>query len=103
MIYRAVRRNLPEPIVKFLRLSPNNEEKRFLGFATAAKRIAKGLFEGAKEDTDEAGTKGGKDILSVLVRSNSDADPTRALDEDEVLSQITCVQLVVSSLLNHCN
>ncbi|KAJ4477290.1 cytochrome P450 [Lentinula aciculospora] len=67
------------------------EEKRFLAFLNASKRVARPFFQKASEgrmaDDDIQGSQS-KDVLSVLIRANREEDPRKALDKDEVLSQM---------------
>ncbi|KIK62961.1 hypothetical protein GYMLUDRAFT_41250 [Collybiopsis luxurians FD-317 M1] len=87
LLYRSFRRDLPTPIADFLLNFPTKEEKRFLGFLTASKKIGKPILEkGTKEKIPE---EEGKDILSILVRANQEVDEKKSMNEDEVLSQIT--------------
>lgn len=89
LLYRAFRRTLPSFIANFLLRFPTKEEKRFLVFLNASKRVARGIFESASKDnrtTEEY--KESKDILSILLRSNQELDPKKSLDMDEVLSQM---------------
>ncbi|KAE9394403.1 cytochrome P450 [Gymnopus androsaceus JB14] len=94
LLYRAFRHTLPSSVANFLLQFPTKEEKRFLGFLNASKRTAKPIFEKASieskatEDSNE-----GKDILSILVRSNQELDPKKSLDNDEVLSQMATIIL----------
>ncbi|KAJ3739149.1 cytochrome P450 [Lentinula detonsa] len=96
LLYRALRRNLPASVADFLLQFPTKEEKRFLGFLNASKRIARPLFERASnEKTTENDVQDDdhKDVLSVLVRANQEEDPRKALNEDEVLSQMATMIL----------
>lgn len=62
---------------------------RFKRFSTSSKTIAKSVFKTAVGETNEEDAlKESKDVLSVLIRSNMSEDPKKALDEDEVLSQM---------------
>lgn len=105
LLYRAFRRTLPSFIANFLLRFPTKEEKRFLGFLNASKRIARPIFEGASKDdktTEDSGES--KDVLSILVRSNQELDSRKSLDTDEVLSQMAWVSrtpyTALSFLLN---
>ncbi|KAJ3987543.1 cytochrome P450 [Lentinula detonsa] len=75
ILWRAFRRSIPVSLGNFLCRFPTKEEKRFKEFSNASKKIAN------------------KDVLSVLLRSNMTADPKKALDEDEVLSQMATIIL----------
>ncbi|KAJ3870026.1 cytochrome P450 [Lentinula novae-zelandiae] len=65
------------------------------GRANELGEIFKHMFADSRlypEQTNgEEDLKGSKDVLSVLLRSNMTADPKKALDEDEVLSQMAYV------------
>ncbi|KIK66166.1 hypothetical protein GYMLUDRAFT_38690 [Collybiopsis luxurians FD-317 M1] len=86
LLYRAFRRDLPEPLANFLLKFPSKEEKRFLGFLNASKRVGRPILErGTREKLAE---EDNKDILSILVRANQEDDEKKAMSEHEVLSQI---------------
>ncbi|KAJ3811392.1 cytochrome P450 [Lentinula lateritia] len=92
ILWRAFRRSIPAPLGDFLCRFPTKTEKRFKEFSTASKKVAKSVFDIASQQTNgEEDLKGSKDVLSVLLRSNMTADPKKALDEDEVLSQMAYV------------
>lgn len=92
ILWRAFRRSVPAPLGDFLCRFPTKAEKRFKEFSTASKKVAKSVFDTASQQTNgEEDLKGSKDVLSVLLRSNMTADPKKALDEDEVLSQMAYV------------
>ncbi|KAJ3922577.1 cytochrome P450 [Lentinula edodes] len=92
ILWRAFRRSIPAPLGDFLCRFPTKAEKRFKEFSTASKKVAKSVFDTASLQTNgEEDLKGSKDVLSVLLRSNMTADPKKALDEDEVLSQMAYV------------
>ncbi|KAJ3994670.1 cytochrome P450 [Lentinula boryana] len=96
LLYRALRRNLPASVADFLLQFPTKEEKRFLGFLNASKRVARPLFERAsnKQTTEnDVQDHDNKDVLSVLVRANQEEDPRKAMSEDEVLSQMATIIL----------
>ncbi|KAJ3786099.1 cytochrome P450 [Lentinula aff. detonsa] len=96
LLYRALRRNLPASVADFLLQFPTKEEKRFLGFLNASKRVARPLFERAsneKNTENDVQDDDHKDVLSVLVRANQEEDPRKALNEDEVLSQMATMIL----------
>ncbi|KAJ3824937.1 cytochrome P450 [Lentinula raphanica] len=94
MLWRAFRRSMPVRLGDFLCRFPTKEERRFKEFSTTSKKIAKEVFSDASKETNgEEDLKGAKDVLSVLLRSNMTADPKKALDEDEVLSQMATIIL----------
>ncbi|KAJ4489387.1 cytochrome P450 [Lentinula edodes] len=94
ILWRAFRRSIPAPLGDFLCRFPTKAEKRFKEFSTASKKVAKSVFDTASLQTNgEEDLKGSKDVLSVLLRSNMTADPKKALDEDEVLSQMATIIL----------
>ncbi|KAE9410878.1 cytochrome P450 [Gymnopus androsaceus JB14] len=94
VLYRAFRRSLPSPLSDFLCRFPTKEETRFKKFSDASKKVAKSVFRTAAEETNgQEDSKGSKDVLSVLLRSNLAVDPKKALDEDEVLSQMATIML----------
>ncbi|KAE9399218.1 cytochrome P450 [Gymnopus androsaceus JB14] len=94
ILYRAFRRSLPSPLANFMCRFPTKEEVRFKKFSDASKKIAKSVFRTAAQETNgEEDLKGSKDVLSILLRSNLAADRKKALDEDEVLSQMATIIL----------
>ncbi|KAF9061341.1 cytochrome P450 [Rhodocollybia butyracea] len=93
LLYRSLRGNLPDFVGNFLVRFPSKEERRFLGFLNASKRVARPLFKRASDGTAEKDTKDSKDVLSILVQANQQMDPKKALDEDEVLSQMAVMIL----------
>ncbi|KAE9411099.1 cytochrome P450 [Gymnopus androsaceus JB14] len=75
---------LPTPLANFLCRFPTKEETRFREFSDASKKVAKSVFRTATEAANgQEDSKGSKDVLSVLLRSNLTEDPKKALDEDE--------------------
>ncbi|KAE9411101.1 cytochrome P450 [Gymnopus androsaceus JB14] len=94
ILFRAFRRSLPTPLANFLCRFPTKEETRFREFSVASKKVAKSVFRTATEAANgQEDSKGSKDVLSVLLRSNVAEDPKKALDEDEVLSQMATIML----------
>ncbi|KAF8825221.1 hypothetical protein HHX47_DHR7000590 [Lentinula edodes] len=93
LLYRALRRNVPAFVANFLLQFPSKEEKRFLGFLNASKRVARPLFKKASAEKMTRDQFEGKDVLSVLVHANQEEDPKKRLDEDEVLSQMATMIL----------
>ncbi|KAJ3881037.1 cytochrome P450 [Lentinula edodes] len=83
LLYRALRRNVPAFVANFLLQFPSKEEKRFLGFLNASKRVARPLFKKASAEKMTRDQFEGKDVLSVLVHANQEEDPKKRLDEDE--------------------
>ncbi|KAF9061340.1 cytochrome P450 [Rhodocollybia butyracea] len=90
LLYRSLRGNLPSFVANVLLRFPGKEERRFLGFLNASKRMARPLVERATDEMDE---KDSKDVLSVLVQANQEMDSQKALSEDEVLSQMATIIL----------
>ena len=89
ILYQTFRRSLPTPLANFLCRFPTREEARLQNFANVSKKIAKSVFRNAVRETNgDDDLKGSKDVLSVLVHSNLSEDSKKALDEDEVLSQM---------------
>ncbi len=101
-------RYIPPPILQVVEYIPTKEYRRFRNFKALAKRIGKELIEQKADGAIAEGSS--RDMLSVLggsaaplnlnathllidiiVRSNISEDPKRQLDEDEILSQMTCV------------
>ncbi|KAJ4494835.1 cytochrome P450 [Lentinula edodes] len=93
LLYRALRRNVPVAVANLLLQFPTKEEKRYLSFLNASKKVARPLFEKASAEKTMRNESEGKDVLSVLVHANQEEDPTKALDEDEVLSQMATIIL----------
>ncbi|KAJ3935966.1 MAG: cytochrome P450 [Lentinula lateritia] len=93
LLYRALRRNVPASVANVLLQFPTKEEKRFLGFLNASKRVARPLFKTASAEKMTRDQFQGKDVLSVLVHANQEEDPKKRLDEDEVLSQMATMIL----------
>ncbi|THU75634.1 cytochrome P450, partial [Dendrothele bispora CBS 962.96] len=81
MFLRALRRNL--------RWDPTSQNP-FNSWLEASKATARDILN---KKSQESTQEGDKDILSVLVRSNSLTDPHKCLDDNEVLSQMATIIL----------
>ncbi|KAK7466186.1 hypothetical protein VKT23_004910 [Stygiomarasmius scandens] len=98
MFFRALRRNLPfdplyyHPLKKDAPLILTKEDRRFNHWLEMTQGSARTILKD-KADSSRAVESGSKDILSVLVRSNALEDPSKRLDEEEVLSQMATIIL----------
>ncbi|KAF5382271.1 hypothetical protein D9757_008951 [Collybiopsis confluens] len=87
LLYRAFRRDLPLPLANFLLKFPNKEERRFLGFLDASKKVGRPILErGTREKIAEDGNK---DILSILVKANQEEDPSKSMSHETTASTTT--------------
>ncbi|KAF4581513.1 hypothetical protein EYR38_002842 [Pleurotus pulmonarius] len=91
LLFKALWRYIPPPILQVVEYIPTKEYRRFRNFKALAKRIGKELIEQKADGAIAEGSS--RDMLSVLVRSNTSEDPKRQLDEDEILSQMTTIML----------
>ncbi|KAF5367579.1 hypothetical protein D9758_003717 [Tetrapyrgos nigripes] len=72
------------------------EDKRLNSWLEISKDTARDILKkkaGSDSSIDSKVNEGGKDILSVLVRSNMMEDPNKRLDDEEVLSQMATIIL----------
>ncbi|KAF8900292.1 cytochrome P450 [Gymnopilus junonius] len=84
-------RFIPPSILRYVEYLPARQVRRFRQFLKVSKQAAKNLinYRASNRDCEDEN----KDILSLLVRSNSSVDPKRRLDEDELLSQMATIML----------
>ncbi|THU91616.1 cytochrome P450 [Dendrothele bispora CBS 962.96] len=69
------------------------EDKRFNHWLSTVTKTAETIFQKKAESKIHDIDEGNKDILSVLVRSNSLEDPSKRLDDTEVLHQMGTIIL----------
>ncbi|KIK62944.1 hypothetical protein GYMLUDRAFT_259715 [Collybiopsis luxurians FD-317 M1] len=86
LLYRSFRRDLPALVSNILLRFPTKQERKFLAFLNASKKVGKPMFE--KRSKEKAIEQDSKDILSILIRANQQEDIKKSMNEDEVLSQI---------------
>ncbi|KAK7439342.1 hypothetical protein VKT23_017568 [Stygiomarasmius scandens] len=98
MLFRAIRRQLPLDPTFYNPLNPDmplvltKEDKRFKTWLEAAREAAKEILK-EKGQMSHRLKEEDKDILSVLVRSNTAEDPKKRLDDEEVLAQMATMIL----------
>ncbi|KAL0951045.1 hypothetical protein HGRIS_007785 [Hohenbuehelia grisea] len=92
MLFRALWDHIPESVLKCFEYLPNKEIHRFRSFKVLAKRVAAQLVR-EKTTSALASEATSRDVMSVLVRSNTAQEGKRMLDEDEVLSQMATLLL----------
>lgn len=73
---------------------PTREYSRFRDFLRTTKKVAAQLVV-QKMSTDSEVSDSARDVMSVVVRSNTSEDPAKKLDEDEMLSQMASVHLLL--------
>ncbi|KAF7421223.1 hypothetical protein PC9H_011744 [Pleurotus ostreatus] len=94
VLFKALWRYIPTPILRFVEYIPTKEFLRFRHFKTVSRRVAKELVTqkiSSMEITPENEPR--RDFMSVLFRANASEDPQYRLDEDEVLSQMGTIIL----------
>ncbi|THU87170.1 PAH-inducible cytochrome P450 monooxygenase PC-PAH 1 [Dendrothele bispora CBS 962.96] len=69
------------------------EDERFNRWLEASEAAARDILQKKAASGRQGAKEGNKDILSVLVRSNSVQDPKKRLDDKEVLAQMATVIL----------
>ncbi|THU77200.1 cytochrome P450 [Dendrothele bispora CBS 962.96] len=89
ILFQSWRLSVPVTVARYLRLQ-TSEDRRFATYLNTAKRYAKAVLE---EGNNGDSSASGKDVLSVLARSNAEEDPKRRLDDDEFLSQMSTMIL----------
>ncbi|KAG9217624.1 hypothetical protein CCMSSC00406_0010165 [Pleurotus cornucopiae] len=94
VLFKALWRYIPTPILRFVEYIPTKEYLRFRHFKTVSRRVAKELVTqkiSSMDITPEDEPR--RDFMSVLFRANASEDPQHRLDEDEVLSQMGTIIL----------
>ncbi|KAF8817277.1 cytochrome P450 [Phlegmacium glaucopus] len=85
-VYRSIWRHLPVNILDALhRVYPMRAFRAAYPFLSKSKALGRELLQQRILEPDGSQAR---DALNVLARANQSEDPTRRLDEDEVLSQI---------------
>ncbi|THV04410.1 cytochrome P450 [Dendrothele bispora CBS 962.96] len=87
MFLRGLRRQFLVPFIW------TKEDKRFNHWLSTVTKTAETIFQKKAESKIQNIDEGHKDILSVLVRSNSLEDPSKRLDDKEVLHQMGTIIL----------
>ena len=85
MVFKALWRFIPEPILHFVRYLPSREYRRFRLYSDYMRIFARGLIKESMIRGD------GKDMMSVLLRANSSEDPKSKMSDYEIFDQISCV------------
>ena len=85
LVFRALWRYIPEPLLHYVRYLPLREYRRFRTFLDFSDNFSRDIV---RESTERSG---GKDMISVLLHANASENPINKLTDDEVIAQITCV------------
>ncbi|THV04406.1 PAH-inducible cytochrome P450 monooxygenase PC-PAH 1, partial [Dendrothele bispora CBS 962.96] len=95
--FKALLRELPTDLTLYnsvnMPLVLTREDERFNTWMEAAEAAAKSVLQERAEFGRQGAEEGNEDILSILVRSNNTQDPTKRLDEKEVLAQMVTLIL----------
>ncbi|KAK0204382.1 cytochrome P450 [Desarmillaria ectypa] len=92
ILFSALPRVLPKPLLKVMDLIPSRRRKHFSSFNVAAKKVGQKLLKENIEGND-LDSSTGKDVLSILARANSQEEENKRLSDDEVLAQIATLTL----------
>ena len=93
IVFRSLWRYIPEPLLHYVRYLPSREYHRFRTFLDYSENFSRDIV---KENTEK---RGGKDMISVLLRANASEKPTDKLTDDEVISEITYA--IIPSSVNY--
>ncbi|KAF8959165.1 cytochrome P450 [Flammula alnicola] len=91
VLFTSLWRFIPPDILRYVEYLPARQVRRFRRFLKVSKQAARNVISNRASSIscdDE-----NKDILSILVRSNSSVDAKKRLDEDELLSQMATIML----------
>ena len=85
IVFRALWRYIPEPLLHFVRYLPSREYRRFRSYSDYMHTFAQDMIK-------ESMIRGnGNDMMSVLLRANSSEDPKSKMSDNEIVAQISCV------------
>ncbi|KAN0129558.1 cytochrome P450 [Lactarius tabidus] len=87
VVFRALWRYIPEPMLHFVRYLPSREYRRFRSYSDYVRSFAQGLIKESMIRGD------GKDMMSVLLRANSSENPNSKMSNDEIIDQISTLLL----------
>ncbi|KAI9452155.1 cytochrome P450 [Russula earlei] len=82
LVFRALWRYIPEPLLHYVRYLPFREYRRLRSFLNYSLWFSRDLVRESIEKTD------GKDIISILLRANTSENPINSMTDDEVVGQI---------------
>ncbi|KAJ6561567.1 cytochrome P450 [Mycena vulgaris] len=104
ILFAATWAFIPESILRVVEYLPARQFVRFRRFLTVGKRVGKDIIEGKAAAGIESSEKSrNQDILSILVAANNSLDEGSRLSEDEVLSQITQVEIEKRIFRSHAH
>ncbi|KJA15630.1 hypothetical protein HYPSUDRAFT_194030 [Hypholoma sublateritium FD-334 SS-4] len=91
LFFTSLWRFIPPDVLRYVEYLPARQVRRFRRFLKISKQAARSVINerAASISCDDEN----RDILSILVRSNSSIDARRKLDEDELLSQMATIML----------
>ncbi|KAK7463547.1 hypothetical protein VKT23_006895 [Stygiomarasmius scandens] len=107
LLVRAFRRNLIVDPAFYNPLNPDEpivltkEDKLQDNWLKASKKAAEDILRRKAASGHQGVEEGSKDILSILVRSNSLEDPKKRLDDEEVLAQMSTMILAGHETTGH--
>jgi hypothetical protein len=84
VVFKHLWRYIPSSVLYYARYLPSREYVRFRHFQDFMRSFAKDLISRGEE-------RGGKDVMSILMRANNAEDERAKLSELEILDQISCV------------
>jgi hypothetical protein len=85
LVFKALWRYIPEPLLHYVRYLPLREYRRFRTFLDFSESFSRDIVKESTEKRD------GNDLISVLLRANASENLTNKMTDDEVIAQITCV------------
>jgi len=88
LVFRALWRYIPEPVLHYVRYLPSREYRRLRTFLDYSLSFSRDLVRDSVEKID------GKDIMSVLLRANASENQTNRMSDDETFGQIVCAIVI---------
>ena len=83
LVFKAFWRHLPDAITHYFRYLPGREYTRFRHYLDFIQSFSKSLVANSQSKGD------GQDVISVLLRANSEEATRGRLSESEVIDQVS--------------
>ncbi|KAM5543177.1 hypothetical protein V8D89_003051 [Ganoderma adspersum] len=92
MLFRASWDYVPVPILKLIKYLPTNPFTRLRNLANLFK-YGRRILREQGPDVDTEKKVASKDIVSILIKANSSADPKTRLDDEEIIAEMFTLTL----------
>ncbi|KIJ43530.1 hypothetical protein M422DRAFT_253106 [Sphaerobolus stellatus SS14] len=83
---------LPQFCIDMMRNLPDKQMTRLRNYMKVAREVAQSILDTQTKNFED-GKEGSKDVMSILIRANLTEDPKKRLDDEEILSQLTTINL----------